>query len=247
MTILLKPDHFAFLNNKAIELYSDKLEVLAQAQERVAFSDDNEVKDFMDAVITGDYILGDTGKFYINMKQPVNVINGTHEEEFLQLEKRSSINPNTKVKEVDFDIAFENFENATLFDEDSVNDLPNNMKIYAAAEFRLPEIEAVKIYGDYDKWLKSYLKDNDNENIDDTTNTLDEVSSSNSDVEVVQLEESNTDVSENTESNEDNEVDEQIKTIRNYKEIISDSMNSNNSNTKQHRANRKVKASVKAK
>lgn len=235
MSILLKPDHFAFLKHKSIEHYSDKLATLAQANEELTFKDDNEIKDFMEAVVSEDFILGDTGKFYINMKQPVNIINGTHEEEFLQLEKRSSINPNTKLKEVDFNIAFETFENATLFDEDSVGDLPNSMKIYAAAEFRLPEIEAVKIYGDYDKWLDSYLEH-------------DEMSSEESAVDTQSEDNDSLDeVKEPTETSETIENDEQIETIRSYKAIISDSMKQAEVSSKKGREIRKVKASVKAK
>lgn len=241
MTILLKPDHFAFLKNKSTEHYSDKLATLAQANEELTFKDDNEIKDFMEAVISEDFILGDTGKFYINMKQPVNVINGTHEEEFLQLEKRSSINPNTKVKEVDFNIAFETFENATLFDEDSVGDLPNSMKIYAVAEFRLPEIEAVKIYGDYDKWLDSYLKENNNEEHDG-------MSSEESAVDTQSEDNDNLDeIKEPAETSETIENDERIETIRSYKAIISDSMKQAEVSSKKGRGIRKVKASVKAK
>lgn len=241
MSILLKPDHFAFLKNKSTEHYSDKLATLAQANEELTFKDDNEIKDFMEAVISEDFILGNTGKFYINMKQPVNVINGTHEEEFLQLEKQSSINPNTKVKEVDFNIAFETFENATLFDEDSVGDLPNSMKIYAAAEFRLPEIEAVKIYGDYDKWLDSYLKENNNEEHDG-------MSSEESAVDTQSEDNDNLDeIKEPAESSETIENDERIETIRSYKEIISDSMKQAEVSSKKGRGSRKVKASVKAK
>lgn len=241
MTILLKPDHFAFLKTMATELYSDKLATLAEANKRLTFKDDNEIKEFMEAVISGDYILGDTGKFYINMKQPVNVINGTHEEEFLQLEKRSSINPNTKVKEVDFDIAFESFENATLFDEDSVNDLPNSMKIYAASEFRLPEVEAVKIYGDYDKWLETYLKEDD---ISDEEETSDEPLKSSSETTQVGTVDS---LDEGGDTDKTTENDKQIETIRSYKEIISDSMKKAEDSSKTKRTSRKVKASVKAK
>ena len=241
MSILLKPDHFAFLKNKSTEHYSDKLATLAQANEELTFKDDNEIKDFMEAVISEDFILGDTGKFYINMKQPVNVINGTHEEEFLQLEKRSSINPNTKVKEVDFNIAFETFENATLFDEDSVGGLPNSMKIYAAAEFRLPEIEAVKIYGEYDKWLDSYLKENNNEEHDG-------MSSEESAVDTQSEDNDNLDeIGEPARTSETIENDEHIETIRSYKAIISDSMKQAEVSSKKGRGSRKVKASVKAK
>lgn len=137
-----------FLLDQDLSLNSNKLYVLASANRDLMFDDEENIGDFIQAVLFNNYEVK-SDFVYLNLKQPDNIANNKKDEQFIYL--NTFIDPETKSETNQID--FVPFEKATLFSPEMLEELPECYKIYTSEVFRIPEVEAVQQYGDYNNWL----------------------------------------------------------------------------------------------
>lgn len=137
-----------FLLNQDLSSNSNKLYVLASANRDLMFDDEENIGDFIQAVLFNNYEVK-SDFVYLNLKQPDNIANNKKDEQFIYL--NTFIDPETKSETIQID--FVSFEKATLFSPEMLEELPEFYKIYTSEAFQIPEVEAVQQYGDYNNWL----------------------------------------------------------------------------------------------
>lgn len=145
---MITVEQAAFLQGKKNFLALEKMALIADAHANLKFEKDSEAKDFIEAVMTGQYEV-ETGWYYINPNHPVNVATGQKVEQFISKETTFDKLTNEKTTH----IGLGDFRNATKFSKDDLSKLPEAYQVYNQEAFIIPESTAHRIYGDYDAWI----------------------------------------------------------------------------------------------